>query len=198
MRSTAGFLTLALISSAAIQPVTAQAEDAASAILSLRENTKGAPGFSAGLRDRKEEVDAEKEYRPETIPLAVRLSALEVLIGVRSEQLNAWRDYTSALQALIAPQSPKDEGNDPRSKEDKTGQERDPFDRVSKLADHIVVRAQAAERLKGAIATLRTTLTAEQLKELSVVSDEEWLRVPRDAFDKVENKSDKRSHDDGR
>nr|WP_145959220.1 hypothetical protein [Rhizobium sp. ACO-34A] len=200
MRSTAGFLTLAFITVAAIQPVAAHSQDASSKAAPAWENGKGAPGFSAGLRDSKAKSDSgsRKENGLEDIPLANRLSALEVRIGVRSEQLNAWRDYTSALQALLAPQPPKDDESDPRSKEDKTGQERDPFDRVAKLADRIVTRAEAAERLKIAIATLRTTLTAEQLHALSVTSGEEWLRIPRDAFDEVENKSDKRNHDGGR
>ncbi|RWF38829.1 MAG: hypothetical protein EOS46_31330, partial [Mesorhizobium sp.] len=36
---------------------------------------------------------------PPEFMLAARLAALETRVGIRSEQLDAWRDYTSALQA---------------------------------------------------------------------------------------------------
>ncbi|ESY64018.1 hypothetical protein, partial [Mesorhizobium sp. LNHC232B00] len=103
--------------------------------------------------------------------LAARLAALETRIGVRSEQLDAWRDYTSALQAVLAPprpvfglpgpagRAPGDAGNGGTPDLAK----KDPFAFQEKLADEVTKRAAAAEKLKEAIAVLRAKLTPEQL-----------------------------------
>jgi hypothetical protein len=110
---------------------------------------------------------------PETA-LAIRLAMLETRIGIRSEQLNAWRDYTSALQALLPPDpllgGPGEQGPEgapePGAQAAPDGA-KNPFAFEEKLADDFAKRAAAAERLKAAIATLRTTLTPEQLEILA-------------------------------
>lgn len=116
---------------------------------------------------------------PPEFMLAARLAALETRIGVRSEQLDAWRDYTSALQAVLTPPRP-DHG--PRGPEAKGGPDaggpdgsgskanhagRDPFAFQERLADDLTKRAVSAGKLKDAIAALRTALTPEQLEILA-------------------------------
>lgn len=95
-------------------------------------------------------------WRPDfKLKLARDLAGLETLIGIRSDQLDAWRDYTSALLAVAEPPRP------PMLPMDGKGSEA--FAPAERLADAAIARAEAAETLKSAIATLRDRLTPEQI-----------------------------------
>lgn len=108
---------------------------------------------------------------PPEFMLAARLAALETRVGIRTEQLDAWRDYTSALQAVLSPPRP-DHGR-PGGAEAKgpdatgPGGKLDPFAFQEKLADDVTARAVPAGKLKDAIAELRAKLTPEQLELLA-------------------------------
>lgn len=108
---------------------------------------------------------------PPEFMLAARLAALETRVGIRTEQLDAWRDYTSALQAVLSPPRP-DHGR-PGGAEAKgpdatgPGGKLDPFAFQEKLADDVTARAVPAGKLKDAIAELRAKLTPEQFELLA-------------------------------
>jgi hypothetical protein len=139
------------------------------------------------FHDSKKDIDSAKTPEVPDFNLAGYLSTVELSIGIKAGQLDAWRDYTSALFALLAPEPPKTVHANPDDNDDKADQAKDPFDRESKLADHILKRAVAARRLKDAIAALRTALNADQLSQLAA-SSKDGPHIPRDAFDKIEDK----------
>lgn len=93
---------------------------------------------------------------PPPPPLAARLAEQETAIGIRSSQLDAWRDYSDALQATLAP-----------PKRPEGALDRDPFARQRAMADHVEARGQAASRLKSAIEALKAKLTPEQLERVA-------------------------------
>ena len=110
---------------------------------------------------------------PPEFMLAARLAALETRVGIRTEQLDAWRDYTSALQAVLTPprhdHGPGGTGGPEAKGPDAAGPggKPDAFAFQERLADDLTKRAVSANRLKEAIAALRTTLTPEQLEILA-------------------------------
>ncbi|SDA98143.1 hypothetical protein [Mesorhizobium qingshengii] len=109
---------------------------------------------------------------PPEFMLAARLSLLEMQIGVRAEQLDAWRGYTSALQAVLTPPRPDHGPGGPGTNAANLAPQGDPtvpdpFGLQEQLADDVTLRAVEAGKLADAIAALRDTLTPEQLEILS-------------------------------
>ncbi|ODA67150.1 hypothetical protein A7A08_01896 [Methyloligella halotolerans] len=96
-------------------------------------------------------------FRPDPNRMARELSTMETAIGIRAEQLDTWRDFTDALQAMMP--KPPHPGHDGPAKLD----ENEPFWMAEKFADRTLERADAAQKLKDAVAKLRETLTPEQL-----------------------------------
>jgi len=95
--------------------------------------------------------------------LAERLSVMETQIGIRADQLDAWRDFTDALLATMTPPM----GPPPATTAQ--GDKAEPFSLAESFADRAIDRAKSADDLKKAIATLRTTLTPEQLDKVKTI-----------------------------
>lgn len=107
------------------------------------------PPCPAGERDAPPPPPPHGPFGP--LALAGRLAALETYVGITPAQMDAWRAYTTALQALGPP---------PRPAPDATklpGED---------MAAEAVNRAETARRLLTAIETLRAALTPDQLERL--------------------------------
>lgn len=93
--------------------------------------------------------------------LVKRLSAMETAIGIRSNQLDAWRKYSSSLVDMVGSmhemRGPKLADN-AKAKNEIFGE---------RAADHMISQAKKAEAFKSAAAQLRKTLDVDQLRRLN-------------------------------
>lgn len=97
---------------------------------------------------------------PDPLGYARALAGAETAIGIRADQLDAWRDLTDALQASLPP-PPR-----PAAGAARTG-EAAPFAAVDTLAGRLQEQGRTGERLARAITALKARLTPEQLDRVA-------------------------------
>ncbi|MHC5306301.1 hypothetical protein [Bartonella sp. LJL80] len=90
--------------------------------------------------------------------MAEKLSAMETAVGIRSDQLDAWRKYTSSFVDMTDMTPPKPEEAAAEAKNKPIFGER--------MADMTIERAEKAAKFKTAAEELRKVLDAEQLKKM--------------------------------
>lgn len=108
------------------------------------------------------------ERRGGPMQLAARLSAVETYVGIRSDQLDAWRGYTTALIDFFDRPGPRVRGGQgrPMAPGDAGAQGDRPL-MAEMMADRAIARAAKAETLKQAVQALRDVLTPDQLEKLA-------------------------------
>lgn len=103
---------------------------------------------------------------PPAAMAAMMLSAAETALGIRVDQLDAWRAFSSAVVAMLEPPPPP-----PRPAAAADGDDddasADPFARIEHLAGFIAERGRRAEAVEDAIDALRPVLTPEQTERLA-------------------------------
>jgi hypothetical protein len=92
-----------------------------------------------------------------SLELAGVLSSLETAIGVRADQLTAWREFTDALQATLRPPTLPDPG------------QKQPFALAAALAADLSEKGKKAQILAAAIEKLKAQLTPEQLERAKLL-----------------------------
>lgn len=165
-----GVLASPVATKAKTQERLPQAESARSvqmAALDVQGPQGGPPGFPPPEGGPRAEGRPSGRPRPPGGPLALarNLAAAEVALGIRAAQLDAWRDFTDALQAMLPPPdlppgpppAPGAEGAPPRP---------EAFALTSAFASHVEAAGKAGTRLSQAVTALKARLSPEQLERM--------------------------------
>jgi len=94
--------------------------------------------------------------------LATRLAAAEVELGIRSAQIDPWRDFTSAVLAFFTPPESPKPPRPPAPLADDATPPPPPESRLERIAAMASDRATKAEALAKAATALDGVLTPEQ------------------------------------
>lgn len=107
------------------------------------------PGVNGPMHSKSHMMDPKMR-------LTKRLAAMETAIGIRSDQLDVWRKYTSSFVDMMSPM--------------RSAQNADGAIPGERMADYVIQQAKKAETFKAAAASLRKALDKDQLRRLNELS----------------------------
>lgn len=93
---------------------------------------------------------------PDPLRLARTLTVAETAVGIRADQLDIWRAYTDALQAVMAPPPPEGAKDPPA-----------PLAWSADVAARATANGEAGGKLAAAVEALKGHLTPDQLSRLA-------------------------------
>lgn len=172
-RALAAFAVVTVASVSAIAATQAQVPAKNEQVAQASDSERGQPDMRRGPHGRDHgREQGRRGPRGERMQmwLAQNLNAAETLIGIRADQLDAWRAYTSALIDLFTPPAPPAPPIGGPAPGGPDGAAERAFAREERMAQRIKERAAKADALIAAITTLKAKLTPDQLEKLGSVT----------------------------
>ncbi len=102
------------------------------------------------------------------------LSAQETALGIRTDQMDAWRGYTTALIALLPSGERLGRWRDEKKRADAQA-----FDLAQDIAGAAIQRAEKARALQDAVSKLKAVLTPEQMSMAKQMQEKLVERIAR-------------------